>query len=61
MLTRTKNLGRGALKKSRHFILYFLPNKNEVVIDRVFHDSRDMYVMSPKNISSDCRKEFTRN
>ena len=30
------------VKNPRHFILYFLPNENEVVISRVLHDSRDI-------------------
>lgn len=26
----------------RHFVLYFLPRENEVVISRILHDSRDL-------------------
>ena len=40
MLSRAR--AGGAVKKPRHFILYFLPNENEVVISRVLHDSRDI-------------------
>ena len=40
MLSRTK--AGGTVKKPRHFILYFLPNENEIVISRVLHDSRDI-------------------
>lgn len=40
MLSRTR--AGGTVKKPRHFILYFLPNENEVVINRVLHDSRDI-------------------
>lgn len=40
MLSRTK--AGGTVKKPRHFILYFLPTENEVVISRVLHDSRDI-------------------
>ena len=40
MLSRTR-AGR-TVKNPRHFILYFLPNENEVVISRVLHDSRDI-------------------
>ena len=29
------------VKSPRHFILYFLPHDDEVVISRVLHDSRD--------------------
>ena len=40
MLSRER-AGR-IVKKPRHFILYFLPNENEIVISRVLHDSRDI-------------------
>ena len=31
-----------AIKSPRHFVLYFLPRDDEVVISRVLHDSRDL-------------------
>ncbi len=40
MLSRIR--AGGTVKRPRHFILYFLPSKNEVVISRVLHDSRDI-------------------
>ena len=40
MLSRTR-AGR-TVKKPRHFILYFLPNENEIAISRILHDSRDI-------------------
>lgn len=40
MLSRNR-AGR-IVKNPRHFILYFLPNENEIVISRVLHDSRDI-------------------
>ena len=30
------------IKSPRHFILYFLPDDDELVISRVLHDSRDL-------------------
>ena len=30
------------IKSPRHFILYFLPKENEIVVSRVLHDSRDL-------------------
>lgn len=30
------------VKSPRHFVLYFLPNEQEVVISRVLHDARDL-------------------
>ncbi len=41
-ITLSRSRAGGAVKKPRHFILYFLPNENEVVISRVLHDSRDI-------------------
>ena len=30
------------VKRPRHFVLYFLPKDNEVVVSRILHDSRDL-------------------
>lgn len=30
------------VKSPRHFVLYFLPHDDEVVISRILHDSRDL-------------------
>ncbi len=40
MLSRAR--AGGTVKKPRHFIFYFLPNEDEIVISRVLHDSRDI-------------------
>ena len=46
MLSRAR--AEGTVRKPRHFILYFLPNENEIVINRVLHDSRDIIRHIPK-------------
>ena len=30
------------IKSPRHFVLYFLPRDDEVVVSRILHDSRDL-------------------
>ncbi len=39
-LSRSRAASR--IKRPRHFVLYFLPKEDELVISRVLHDSRDL-------------------
>ena len=41
-IARSRERAALAVKSPRHFILYFLPHDNEVVISRVLHDSREL-------------------
>lgn len=45
------------VKSPRHFILYFLPGDDEVVISRVLHDARDL----ARHVPRDHRERAQRN
>jgi toxin ParE1/3/4 len=38
----SRDRSASGVKSPRHFILYFLPGDDEVVVSRVLHDSRDL-------------------
>ena len=38
----SRNRAGGEIRAPRHFVLYFLPTEDEVVVSRVLHDSRDL-------------------
>lgn len=39
------------VKAPRHFVLYFMPSENEVVVSRVLHDARDLPRHAPARTS----------
>ena len=36
------------VRSPRHFVLYFMPNNDEIVVSRVLHDSRDLARHAPR-------------
>lgn len=41
-ISLSKSRAESDVKSPRHFVLYFLPKKDEIVVSRVLHDSRDL-------------------
>lgn len=49
-----------SVKSPRHFVLYFLPKENEIVVSRVLHDTRDLARHIPDHHKDNVKKSKER-